>query len=138
MRLVIDPGVLVAAALSSKASPAKLVRLWLGGAFELVVCPHLLDELRRVLLRNRFRTYLSVQEAWVYVGLFEKIGTPVPDPLFEPGLTPDANDDYLVALARACRADALVSGDSDLTESGILNPVVLTPRQAVERLDDGE
>ena len=55
-----------------------------------------------------------------------------PDP---PRVTRDPGDDYLVALAVAAGADALVSGDrdlADLTDGGV---TVLTPRALVELLD---
>lgn len=38
----------------------------------------------------------------------------VDDPEVRPAVTRDPDDDYLVALAEAARADALVAGDKDL------------------------
>jgi predicted nucleic acid-binding protein len=49
-------------------------------------------------------------------------------------VSPDPGDDYLVALARAGRADVIVSGDSHLIDRPDLNPPALTPRQFTERL----
>ncbi len=62
-RVVLDPGVLIAALLSPKGAPAQLLRGWMQGDYELVVSPKLLAELERVLLRDKFRTYLSTTEA---------------------------------------------------------------------------
>jgi uncharacterized protein len=57
-RVVLDPGVLIAAVLSPKGAPAELLRHWLAGDYELVVSDKLLAELKRVLLRPKFRKYL--------------------------------------------------------------------------------
>jgi len=52
-RIVPDPSVLVAAFLSKSGTgaSAELVRMWIDGQLELIVSPHLLQELREVLLR---------------------------------------------------------------------------------------
>jgi predicted nucleic acid-binding protein len=42
------------------------------------------------------------------------------DPRAETGLTPDPDDDFLLALARSARADYLVSGDRHLLD--LLDP----------------
>jgi predicted nucleic acid-binding protein len=42
-------------------------------------------------------------------------------------------DDYLVALARATRVDAIITGDRDLLDHEGLEPPALTPRAACER-----
>lgn len=44
MRAVLDPNVVVSAALSRSGTPAKLLRAWLEGAYELVASPSLLGE----------------------------------------------------------------------------------------------
>ena len=48
----------------------------------------------------------------------------------------DPDDDYLVALATARHADAIVSGDPDLhaIDNKQLDIEILTPRQLVDRL----
>ena len=43
---------------------------------------------------------------------------------------------YLVALARAAVADALVTGDRDLLELEDVGVAIITPRALVERLAD--
>jgi putative PIN family toxin of toxin-antitoxin system len=107
---------------------------WHDRRFEVVVSAKLLDELSRVLRREKFRRYVSLEEVDGYLQLLRADGTRAADPSFEPGLTPDPNDDYLVALAREAEADVLVSGDSDLTELPDPRPPVLTPRRFLERI----
>jgi predicted nucleic acid-binding protein len=56
-----------------------------------------------------------------------------PPPL--PGVSPDPDDDYLIALARAADADCIVSGDVHLLGLPDPSPPVFTPREFLERLD---
>jgi putative PIN family toxin of toxin-antitoxin system len=130
----LDPGVLISGLISGKGAPRDLLWLWLEGAFELVVCPLLLGELERVLVRPKFRSYVTIQEVRAYAALVRRLVSLEPDPEVAVGLTPDPGDDYLVALARAARAHFLVSGDPHLTELKQAQPPVLTPRAFLRRL----
>lgn len=127
-RVVIDPGVLIAALLSSTGSPAGILVAWLEGRFELIVSRRLLSELNTVLLRNKFRSYVSRELVLAYIDLFDKFTSVASDPPAEMGLTPDPGDDYLVSLARSARADFLVSGDPHLTHLPDPQPPVLDPK----------
>jgi len=57
----------------------------------------------------------------------------LPDPVAPPAVVRDPRDDYLVALARATRVDAIITGDRDLLDHEGLEPPALTPRAACER-----
>ena len=131
IRAVLDPGVLIAALISPRGTPAQLIALWIEGAFELVASPKLLAELRMVLLRPKFRRYATEDEARSYVELIERLAVVVKDPEEVPRVSKDRKDDYLVALARASRA-TLVSGDLHLTEIDEVQPRVQTPREFSE------
>ncbi|KAA0234079.1 MAG: putative toxin-antitoxin system toxin component, PIN family [Actinobacteria bacterium] len=135
LRVVIDPGVLVSARLSGRGAPGELLRRWLTGHIDIIVSPQLLGELDDVLARTKLRKWLTRAEAETYVEFLSDHATAIEDPPAEPGHTPDADDDYLVSLARVGRADVLVSGDSDLVELADPDPPVLTPRSLVELLD---
>lgn len=98
--------------------------------------PHLLEELATVLARNKFRRYVTLEEAEGYV---ETLGRRVefhPDSSAYDAVTSDPDDDYLVALARAVEADAIVSGDDDLLECVAAQPV-LSARAVIQRLSAG-
>jgi uncharacterized protein len=58
----------------------------------------------------------------------------LPDRIDVPSVVRDGDDDYLVALATAARADAIVSGDADLLDHDDLQPPAITARTACERL----
>ena len=132
---MIDPGVLVSARISGAGAPAELIRRWLAGQIDIIVSPLLLDELGDVLHRPKFRRWLSVTETDAYIAFLAEHATAVDDPAPEHGHTPDPDDDYLVTLARAVRADAIISGDKDLTGLPDPHPPVATPRGLVELLD---
>lgn len=120
--------------ISAKGAPRELIAKWLSGDFELIVSPALLAELERVLLRPKFRPYVTERESQYYVALLRRLATLIPDPPLVVGLTPDPGDDYLVVLARASNAGALVSGDRHLFQLSDPVPPVLRPREFVERL----
>ena len=136
MRAVLDPNVLISAVISPVGAPREIVAAWTQGHFELVASPLLLEELRNVLARPRFRRWVSADTVAEYVAGLAAAATIIDDPPAVPGLSPDPDDDYLIALARVTDADYLVSGDRHLT--GISDPIppVLTPREFRDRLTE--
>ena len=133
-RVVIDPGVLVSAAISPQGTPAKLVKAWMDGSFSLLVCPHLLDELERVLSRQKFRRYLSEDEAKDYVRLFRDFAAHVPDPEIKKKYSVDPDDDYIVALALENAVEVIVSGDPHLLNVKEQSVTILAPAKFYAKL----
>ena len=133
-RVVLDPGVLVAAAITPQGTCGQLLHAVLDQRCALIVCPGLLDELEDVLLRPRFRRYLSAEQARRYVALIGAVAERHADPVIRAGISPDPDDDYLPALAEAAGADYLVSGDPHLIGLPRPRPTVLTPRAFLESL----
>ncbi len=117
-------------------SSARLLGELRGGAFELIVSPMLLAELREVLLRPRFQRFVSPPEVDASVELIGSLAIVRDDPKAPADpLSADPDDDYLVALARDARAGALVSGDAHLLA---LRPSVpaLTPEEFLATLSE--
>jgi putative PIN family toxin of toxin-antitoxin system len=137
-RAVLDPGVLIAALLSRTGAPAQILLSWIGGGFELVVSPNLLNELKAALLRPKFRKYVTVDEVWAYLNLLEHGANVVVDPEPRPGLTPDPGDDYLIALGRGAAVHFLVSGDAHLTGLRRSQPPIVTPRAFLSALQKSQ
>jgi uncharacterized protein len=114
VRAVLDPNVIISAVLSPHGAPARAIRAWLRGEFELLVSPLLLDELRRALAYPKLRTRIEPEEADQIVEWLQSTATMAADPHDPPAMrSPDLGDDYLIALAEAEWA-ALVSGDHHL------------------------
>ncbi|QGK52107.1 putative toxin-antitoxin system toxin component, PIN family [Mycobacterium intracellulare] len=132
LRVVIDPNVWVSAVINPYGTPARVVEAVADGAITAVVTQHLLDELAGVLIRPKFRRWISIADAIAFV---ESLGGHA-DLRDDPGSPTtgvrDPNDDYLVALAEA--ADAVsVTGDDDLLTAEI-EPSAITPAQLLARL----
>lgn len=134
MRVVLDANVLVSALISTAGPPREIVAAWLDERFELIASPALLDELRDVLARPRFRRWVSLNVAAEFIDGIAQDAVIVADPPAQAGLTSGPDDDYLVALARAAQADYLVSGDRHLLDLADPVPPVLTPRQFLDPL----
>ena len=135
LRVVLDVNVLVSAALDRPGAPARIVQAWSAGAFELVVSPHLLGELRDVLGRPKIESRVSVQHVTDFLETLESSGVLVDDPPLTERLVPgDPDDDYLVALARAGRAQVIVTGDAHLLEAD-LRPPAVRPQDFLARLE---
>jgi uncharacterized protein len=135
-RVVVDPNVLISAFISRRGgAPDRIVRAWQNGAFELIVSPQLIAELTDVLSRPKFSLQAADGRAQAYIAVFAEDAIQVADPPDPARLTPDPDDDYLIALAQIAGADVIVSGDNHLVELVNPSPPVLTPRQFAERLD---
>jgi len=133
-RLVVDPNVLVSAAISTGGATAAVIDLIDASIILAVVSPKLLAELDGVLRRDKFRQWLELDRAAEFVAELGRVAEIADDPDQTRPVSPDPDDDYLIALARSTRADALVSGDSDLTDLELDDLRVLTPRQLVDEL----
>lgn len=125
---------LVSGLISAHGTPASLVDLIDAGVVVPIVCPRLMDELRRVLHRPKFRRYVSTDQVTTFLSELALSAQHREDPTQPPSVSRDPDDDYLVALARMARADALISGDADLTDLDLADPRVLTPRQLLDEL----
>jgi len=137
LRAVVDPGVLISAFLFPGGPPARLYLLWIGGEFEIIACPRLLHELDTVLRRPTFRRHATLEQVDTFVDAVRRNADMRSDPASVPALSRDPKDDYLIALARAARADALVSGDRDLTELTTIVPPVRTPAEFLATVEAG-
>jgi uncharacterized protein len=139
LRAVADANVLISAALARSPQAPSVLALdaALDGRAELVTSPLLLREVTSVLSRPRLRKYVSEDDATRLVTDLAAQTTLLVDPPGpHPAVCRDPRDDYLVALAEASRADAIITGDLDLLaiDPTQLAVEVITPRQFIERL----
>jgi putative PIN family toxin of toxin-antitoxin system len=107
-----------------------------GGEFELIVSPHLLEELEDVLRRDKFRRYVSISIVEDYIDLLRREAIHAPDPDEPYSLrSVDPDDDYLIALAQSQKA-MLVSGDKHLLDLSGGGAPILAPA-GLRAIDQG-
>ena len=115
MRVVLDTNILVSALLVQLGHPAAIYRAWQEGFFTLLICAEQLDELRATLHKAAIDARIKPYKAGRLVNeirdLAETIGS-----LPRVQRSPDPDDDFLLALSEAGKADYLVTGD----KSGLL------------------
>jgi putative PIN family toxin of toxin-antitoxin system len=135
-RLVIDASAFLSGIVGTDPSPpARLVDALFDGHFESVVCPRLLGEVRRGLTQPYFLKRIDPFDAERAVREIARASIQLRDPREPASVVRDPNDDYLVALALAANARAIVTGDRDLLDHPGLNPPALTVRAACELLE---
>ncbi len=114
MRVVLDTNVLISALISSSGPPGQLLSAAKRGDMTLVTSEYQLDELRKVLARERLRPYIKSEEAQDLIDNMGTVGILLSDlPVCE--LSPDPADNPILASAIAGNANLIVSGDNPLT-----------------------
>ena len=113
MRAVLDVNVLISAVLAPNGSPARIVSAWLDGRFELVISIQLLAELERTMNYPKLRDRIGSHQITQVIEFLHRGAELIEDPQNPLALSPDPDDDYLIALARVANA-LLVSGDGHL------------------------
>jgi putative PIN family toxin of toxin-antitoxin system len=135
-RLVVDANVLVSATVAAPDTPlALLVDAGRTGLVEIVICERLIDEVERGLEHSYFRARLPQEERNAYLEGLCHLGLWLADPVSPPCVVRDPGDDYIVALARAASAAAIVTGDRDLLDHPGLTPPAITARKAYTQLN---
>jgi putative PIN family toxin of toxin-antitoxin system len=135
MRVVLDTGILIAALITSGTPPDAIYRAWRKKRFELISSEWQLDEFRRVSRYPKLRTYLKSADAGNLVNGLRREATVLAQ-LPTVDLSPDPNDNPVLAMALAARADVLVTGDRrDLLALGTTGSTrILSARQFVDEL----
>lgn len=127
-RIVLDTNVYVSRLLREQSIPGQAVaRAWTEAATLISIAT--MEELREVLLREKFARYIRPVQIDQYIAQVWSLGLQIIDP---PSIRAcrDPNDDKFLEAAVHGRADAIVTGDADLID---LNPfrgiAILTPRE---------
>jgi putative PIN family toxin of toxin-antitoxin system len=136
MRVILDTNILLSALMGRGTPPDRLYEHWKDGRFVLASCERQLEELNRVTRRPFFRERIKPSEAGRLVNDLRRLAL-MGDPLPVVRRSPDADDDWLLALAEKIQADYLVTGDKSdllpLDHHGTTR--IVTARQLAERLD---
>ena len=128
LRAVVDTNVLVAAAISPRGLCGRLLNAAIDDRWQLVASPQLLAELSTVLAREKFRRWLTIDQASRFVDDVRALSDVLADPPAPAQqVSADPKDEFLLALAKVADVAALVSGDAHLTDLVDPDPPVLSP-----------
>lgn len=135
MRVVLDTGILIAALITTDTPPALVYRAWRKKRFDLVTSVWQLNELRRVSRYPKLRRYLKPAEVGNLINGLRHQAT-VLETLPTVELSPDPDDNPVLAMAEASGAHYLVTGDkADLLALGSTGGTrIVTARQFIDSL----
>lgn len=134
-RAVADTNVWVAAAITPGGVCGRLLQAVLDGRWQPILSPALIDELRDVLSRPKFRRWISNEEAQRFVADLRLLADEVADPPSGgPPRTADPDDEFLVALVGVAGVEVLISGDPHVLGMQSANASVVTPAAFLDRL----
>lgn len=126
MRAVFDTNVLVAAFVAEGIC-SKLLTRGRKRQFHLIVCPIILQEFERVLIKKFSATRNETRSALRIVS--EAVHSVVHPSQPVQSVCRDPDDDAILACVLEARADYLVTGDEDLLElKGFKGIRIVTPR----------
>jgi len=138
VRVVLDTGILVAALITADTPPDRIYQAWRKGRFVLVTSEWQLVELRRVSRYPKLRPLLKSAEVGAMVNGLRRQAM-VLEGLPELDLSPDPDDNPVLAMAVAGRADYLVTGDKRdlLALKKVEKARIVTARALVTKLGAG-
>ena len=135
MRVVLDTGILIAALITRETPPDLIYQAWRKKKFELITSEWQLSEFRRVSRYPKLRKYLVPSEAGNMINGLKYQALVLTDlPALE--ISPDPDDNPVLAMAVAGEADFLVSGDKrDLLALKIIEKTkIVTARNFLTKL----
>jgi putative PIN family toxin of toxin-antitoxin system len=131
MRVMLDTNILVSAIVFRSRTMDGVIEA-LAAGHSLVLCSHVIDELRDV-VRKKFPSKAADTESFLAELPFEYFCTPQPTPkhgLFE---IRDPDDEAILYSAIATDVDVFVTGDKDFSDAGLGRPDIVTPIEFLER-----
>ena len=135
MRIVLDTNVFASALIAREGPPGRLLSAVKRGDCTLVTSVYQIEELRKVLGRDRLKPYIRSAEADDLLHGLESVSVVVAE-LPEMDLSPDPKDNPILATGLAGQADLIVSGDKRdmLALRHVEGIPIVTPRDATARL----
>lgn len=110
--LVIDTNWYISATIN-RTSRRRLYNLLSNPAYTVLYCDELIDEYRAVILRDKFKKYIKLQQVLRFIELILPVLSSV-EIKSDVAASRDVNDNYLLALSKDGAADYLITGDPDL------------------------
>ena len=110
VRVVLDTNILINALITKGTPPDNLYQAWLNGEIEVVMTAAQIAEIRDVLVRPRLKRFIHTDEAVAIVENIDEYALVLTDaPVVD--ISPDPNDNPILAAAIAGKVDLIVSGD---------------------------
>ena len=141
MRLVLDTNIYVSNLISEKGNPAKIVRWWLEGEYDVLVTQPIIDEILRVTDYERIKKkYAKVRENRLeYVALIAEQALWTEPRQRLDVVVSDESDNRYVECAVAGGAQYIVTGDEHLLELGEYEGIrLLSPAAFVALKEAGQ
>ena len=131
MRILIDTNVLISAALFPSGQAARAYEKAMAAPFEPMISQQNISELSAVFTR-KFPDKMLVLHNFL-ASMHAVMLVDIPNEAIAPELAVrDLNDRPILRAAIAAGANIILTGDRDFLESGISNPIILSPRQFME------
>jgi len=121
IRAVLDTNVIVSGILTPKSVPATILKIGLEGKFKLIMSPHVIEEIERVIRYERVialmrRHKLTCREVDDFMQKLKRVAMVTPGELEVTAVPSDPGDDMVLSCALEGKADFVVSGDHHLTD----------------------
>ena len=135
MRVVLDTNILCSALITPGGLPDRLYRAWREKRFVLISCDEQFEEFRRVTRYPRLKPFIEPAAAGAMLNELRRLAVTV-SKLPSVERSRDPADNFLLAMAQAGDADALVTGDKhDLLSLGEFGKTrILTARQLLQQI----
>jgi|SRR5208283_2501843 len=134
MRLVLDTNVLLTAMMSPSSTSAQILSLWRDRRIAVLTAAEQIEEVARVTRYPKIRARLLPALAGRLVNRLRDVAIVV-EKLPALDLSPDPDDNYLLALAEVGQAQFLVTGDKQLLRlKRHKSTRIVTPEALIELL----
>ena len=129
MRVLIDTNVLISAALSTNGVPYQAYVKAASYPNHGLICEQNVDEIKRI-FNKKFPKRLTALDTFLSIALLTLELAPIPiDENMSESQVRDADDRPILRAAIEAKADVLLTGDKDFLESGLKNPIIITPAE---------
>ena len=139
MRIVLDTNIYISNLISDKGNPAKIVRWWLEGEFDVLVSQPIIDEILRVTGYERIqKKYARVRENRLEFAALISEQAEWIEPREILNIVVDESDNRYIECAVAGNAQYIVTGDDHLLAIGEYQGIaILTPAAFVALQETG-
>ena len=129
MRILIDTNVLISAALRANGVPYQAYVKAASYPNHGLICEQNVDEMKRI-FNKKFTKRLAALDKFLSMALLTLELVPIPtDENMSESQVRDADDRPILRAAIEAQADVLLTGDKDFLESGLKNPMIMTPAE---------